>query len=422
MKAEIITIGDEILIGQVINSNAAWIAEQLHRAGVDVVRMETVADRRDEIRKSIERAWEEAELVITTGGLGPTHDDITRESLAEAFGVQLRLREDARRMVVRWYQERGRGNALPPTVDVLAAVPEGFEVLPNRIGTAPGYYKLEKNRTQARIFAAMPGVPAEMEVMLREELLPLIKQHRDLYHVRSRVLLTTGIGETSLQETIFDIVPEDDNDRLWLAYLPSAGSVRLRLTAAGDDPADINAALDRLESALRERLGDHIYGAGDDLLEAAVGRLLRAKGLTIAAAESCTGGAVANRISDISGSSSYFFGGIVAYSNNVKMHALGVDAAALDDDGAVSQTVALQMARGVRERLGADIGVSTTGIAGPTGGTPEKPVGTVWIAYTGPDGEQAVLLHLGHHRGLNKELTATAVLDLVRRRIISMKG
>lgn len=422
MKAEIITIGDEILIGQIVNSNAAWIAERLHRAGVDVVRMETVADRRDEIRKSIERAWDESELVITTGGLGPTHDDITREALAEAFDVQLRVRDDARQMVVRWYEERGRGNALPPTVDVLAAVPDGFDLLPNRIGTAPGYVKVEKKDGHTRIFAAMPGVPAEMEAMLREELLPLIKQHRDLYQVRSRVLLTTGIGETSLQEMIRDIVPDDDNDRLWLAYLPSAGSVRLRLTAAGDDSYQIEQGLDFLEASLRERLDDHIYGVGDDLLEAALGRLLNEKGLSIAAAESCTGGTVANRLSDIPGSSSYFFGGIVAYSNAVKQKALGVDAAALEVDGAVSEVVALQMARGVRERLGVDIGVSTTGIAGPTGGTPEKPVGTVWIAYTGPDGEQAHLLHLGGHRGLNKELTTTAVLDLVRRRIISMKA
>lgn len=416
MKAEIITIGDEILIGQIVNSNAVWIAEQLHGAGVDIVRMETVPDDRRDIANCLRRAVQSVDLVIMTGGLGPTHDDVTREAVAEAVGVGLHVREGALRRIARRYEERGR--PVPSSAEIQATVPDGFDVLPNSVGTAPGFWKAWSDGDRSRMVAVLPGVPAEMQVMMKDEVLPRVREHRDIFRVRSRVLLTIGIGESTLQERIRDIVP-GPGARTRLAYLPAAGGVRLRLTGMGEDAEQIEDDLDRLEHALRQRLGQAIYGVGDDTLEAAVGRLLREHRLTIAVAESCTGGMVANRISDVSGSSAYLLGGIVAYCNSVKTEMLGVDAAVLADDGAVSKTVAAQMARGARDRLRADIGVSTTGIAGPTGGTPDKPVGTVWIAYAGPDGEEAKLLHLVKHRGLNKELTTNALLDLVRRRILA---
>jgi nicotinamide-nucleotide amidase len=418
MTAEIITIGDEILIGQTVNSNAATIGEQLHRVGIEVNRAVVVGDDHDAILRALQEARRDADLVITTGGLGPTHDDITRHAVAAAFETDLVVRDDLIEEISRRYSDRGKD--VPSTVDVQATLPRGFDVIPNPVGTAPGFSTTwEKSPERRGFFASLPGVPAEMQAMLADSVIPSLSRVRDLRQIRSRMLLTTGLGESVLQERIRDLVPAPGSP-LRLAYLPNAGGVRLRITAVGEDPSAIDSELDALESRLRERLDLYVYGVGDENLEGAVGRLLREHKLTVAAAESCTGGLIANRISDISGASSYFLGGIVAYCNSVKIHALGVDDDVLEHDGAVSETVALQMARGVREWLGADIGVSTTGIAGPTGGTPEKPVGTVWIAYSGPDGEKALLLRLVKHRGLNKDLTTTAVLDLIRRRLLAL--
>lgn len=416
MKAEIITIGDEILIGQIVDSNAVWIAEHLHQVGVDIVRMETVPDEQHVISSVLRRAVESVDLVIMTGGLGPTHDDVTREAVSEAMGVGLSVRDDVLKRIARRYQERDRD--VPGSAQIQATVPDGFDVIPNSVGTAPGFWRVWNENGRSRMLAVLPGVPTEMKVMMKDEVLPRVREHRDLFQVRSRVLLTTGIGESTLQERIRDLVP-GPGARTRLAYLPSAGIVRLRLTASGEDVAQIEDDLDRFERALRDRLGSVIFGMGDDTLEGAVGRLLRERGRTIAVAESCTGGLVASRISDVSGASGYLLGAIVAYCNRVKTNLLGVDADVLDVEGAVSETVALQMARGARTRMGADIGISTTGIAGPTGGTPDKPVGTVWIGYSGPDGDEARLLQLVKHRGLNKELTTVYLLDLVRRRALA---
>lgn len=418
MRAEIITIGDEILIGQTVNSNAAAIGEQLHRLGIEVDRSVVVGDEHDDIVRAINEARRDSDLVITTGGLGPTHDDLTRHAVAGAFGVELEQRDDLVSEIASRYRQRGK--EVPKTVTVQATIPSGFEVISNPVGTAPGFATTWKKDGGSRgLFASLPGVPAEMQVMLTDWVIPRLADVRDIRQIRSRMLLTTGLGESVLQERIMDLVPAKGSG-VKLAYLPGAGGVRLRITAIGEDSERIDADLDNLEARLRERLEPYVYGVGDENLEGAVGRLLRKHVLTVATAESCTGGLIANRISDISGASTYFVGGLVAYCNSVKIHALGVDADALEDTGAVSEAVALQMARGVRNRLGADIGVSTTGIAGPTGGTPDKPVGTVWIAYSGPDGETATLLRLVKHRGLNKELTTTAVLDLIRHRLIAM--
>lgn len=417
MTAEIISIGDEILIGQIIDSNAVWIAERLHHAGVDIVAMETVPDDQAVISAGLRRAVENVDLVVMTGGLGPTHDDVTREAVADAMDVELDMRPELLERIAQRYEERE--SPVPASAEIQATVPKGFEVIPNPVGTAPGFWKVWKDDGRNRMLVVLPGVPAEMHAMMKDEVLPRVHEHRDLFHVQSRVLLTTGMGESTLQEQIRDLVP-GPGSHMRLAYLASPGVVRLRITGSGEDSARVEEELDILQARLYARLGPVIFGVGDDTLEDVVGRLLRDRNLTIATAESCTGGLVASRISDVSGASRYLAGGVVAYGNYIKTAMLGVNADVLEHDGAVSESVALQLARGVRERLGSDIGVSTTGIAGPTGGTPDKPVGTVWIGYVGPDGEEARLLRLVKHRGINKELTTVRLIDLVRLRLLAL--
>lgn len=411
MQAVLVTVGDELLIGQVVNTNAAWIGEQLNAVGVHVGRHVAVADDVDAIRKEVGRAYEEADLVVVTGGLGPTHDDLTRAALAECFGAELRFDEVVYERIRARYARRGR---IPDSNRALAMVPEGFDVLPNPVGSAPGLWRRDEERE--RIVVVLPGVPQELRALVRGEVLPRLRRHRTLRVIEQRTLLTAGIGESSLQEQIGDVAARLDR-HLRLAYLPGTSGVRLRLTATGNDRATVRERLNALERVLRERIGSYVYGTDDDTLEGIVGQMLAECGLTIATAESCTGGLLANRITDVPGASSYMVGGVVAYSNHVKIRELGVNEAVLEKEGAVSETVARQLARGARDRLAADIGVSTTGIAGPTGGTPEKPVGTVWIGYADAAGDDARLFHFVDDRLLNKELTCTAVLDLVRRRI-----
>lgn len=409
------TVGDELLIGQVVNTNAAWMGEQLSLAGVDVRRVLTLGDRAEAIHAALADAYRTSELVIVTGGLGPTHDDVTRDAVAGFFGAALRLNE----AVLEHIQARfaARGYEMPSSNRKQAMVPEGFEVLPNPIGTAPGlWYAGEGTDVRPRVLAVLPGVPSEMRALMESEVLPRLRKRKGLRVIRHRTLLTTGIGESNLQERIGDLSSRLSED-VRLAYLPGPSGVRLRLTAAGEDRDGVEDELDRLEAYLRERVAPYLFGTGTQTLEALVGEMLKARGQTIAVAESCTGGFVLNRLTNIPGSSAYVVGGVVAYGNGVKMSKLGVSGAALEQEGAVSEAVARQMARGIRERLGADIGIATTGVAGPSGGTPEKPVGTVWIGYADASGEEARLLRLAKDRLLNKALTSAAVLNEVRRRL-----
>ena len=416
MEAEIITVGDELLIGQVVNTNAAWMGEQLSLAGVDVARVLTLGDDVEAIRAALADAYRTSELVVVTGGLGPTHDDVTREAVAGFFGKPLRLDADVLAHIQARFARRGRG--MPGSNRSQAMVPEGFEVLPNPVGTAPGLWYADEDEEgrRPRLLAVLPGVPHEMRALMGGEVLPRLQRRKGLRVIRHRTLLTSGIGESSLQERIGDLAGWL-GDRVRLAYLPGGGSVRLRLTAFGEDGGDVDGALEAFEVHLRARIGPYLFGTGTATLEAAVGELLKAQGLTLAVAESCTGGFVLNRLTDVPGSSAYVVGGVVAYGNAVKREALGVSEEALESEGAVSEAVARQMARGIRRRLGADVGLSTTGVAGPSGGTAEKPVGTVWIGYADASGDEARLLRLTEDRLLNKELTSTAVLDALRRRL-----
>ncbi len=413
MRAVIITIGDELLIGQVLNSNAAWLGEQLNLIGIDVVRTAVVGDDLEEIRKVLADALADADIVITTGGLGPTHDDLTREALAESFGVDLRIDEGVFDAVRERFSSRGR--RMPESNRRQAMVPEGFAILPNAAGTAPGLWHVDET---GRMLIVLPGVPHEMKGLFTTQVQPLVLGRSDLRVIEHRTLRTAGIGESTLQEKIGDlddVLPE----AVRLAFLPGTAGVRLRLTAFGETRDDVHQALEETERALRERIAQYIYSSSDESLEEVVGRMLLDRDLTIAVAESCTGGHVVHQITNVSGSSAYLIGGVVAYSNQVKTQMLGVDEHVLASNGAVSRQVAEQMAAGVRRRLQADIGVSTTGIAGPTGGSPDKPVGTVWIGYSDKQGTESKLLRLAHERLLNKELTTTLLLEYVRRNLLS---
>lgn len=413
MKATLLTIGDELLIGQVVNTNAAWLGEQLNGLGVVLTHAVTVGDDGDAIQEELARACASSDLVLLTGGLGPTHDDITREAVAGYFDVPMHLDAEVRAHIrARWIR---RGRVMPQINERQALVPEGFVVLPNPVGTAPGLWR--GGVEGGVVVVILPGVPHEMRHLFQEEVLPRLRGREKLRVIEHRTLLTAGIGESNLQEQIGDLSGYLDAT-LRLASLPGAGGVRLRLTATGDDHATIKTRLDRLEVHLRACIGPAFYGMGNESLEAVLGRMLNERGLTIAVAESCTGGLVLDRLTNIPGSSTYVVGGVVAYANEVKMSQLGVTAGALTQHGAVSEEVARQMARGVRDRLGADIGLSTTGVAGPSGGTPDKPVGTVWIGYADAQGDYARLNHFTKDRVRNKLRSANAALDLARRRLL----
>ncbi len=408
MTATIVTIGDELLIGQVQDTNAAWLARQLAGLGVVVQRVLTVGDEAEGIATAIDHARKASDVVLATGGLGPTHDDVTREAVADYLGVDLRLDAEARIAVRRFFAERGR--EIPPHGDRVAMVPEGFEPLPNPVGTAPGLW-LE----QEAVLVLLPGVPREMKAIFGEEVAPRLRRLVTPEAIRHRTLCTAGIGESDLQQEIGDISHLLDSE-LKLAYLPRPGQVRLRLTGRG---AAAGRRLEQLEAHLRARLGTHIFGTDDDVLEAVLGSMLRSRGLSIALAESCSGGLGLHMLTNVPGSSDYVAGGVVAYANSAKRGLLGVPAAVLEEHGAVSGKVAVMMARGARASFSADAGLGITGIAGPGGGSDQKPVGTTWIAYADGSRETARCYRFGANREANKIRSAVAALDLARRQILA---
>lgn len=412
-----LTIGDELLIGQVRDTNAAWLGEQLTLAGVILRRVVTVGDDEKTLQSELRQSLAESDLVVTTGGLGPTDDDKTREAVAGLFGVEMAFQENILDDIRGRFKLRGR--SMPESNRSQAMVPAGFEVLSNRLGTAPGlWHETKQGEAAASMLAVLPGVPYEMKHLFTEEVLPRVRRRGGLHNIVHRTLRTAGIGESSLQETVGDLSGVL-SDNLRLAWLPGPGGVRLRMTAFGRNREEADDRIAQLEACLRDRIGAYVYGANDETLEEIVGRMLRDRSLTVAVAESCTGGYVAHALTNIPGSSAYVAGGIVAYSNPAKMDLLGVSPEALRQHGAVSEVVAMQMAEGVRRRLGADLGLSTTGVAGPAGGTSEKPVGTAWIGYADTGGVAAHRLQLVRDRMLNKQLTATFLMERVRKNLLA---
>jgi nicotinamide-nucleotide amidase len=415
MRAHILTIGDELLIGQTINTNAAWIGEQLDHAGIDVLRAVTVGDDHAGIRAALAAALAEAEVVILTGGLGPTHDDVTKLAVAEHLGLELQFHPEILDGVRDLFERRGR--EMPASNHTQAMVPEGSEVLPNRHGTAPGLWIEHAKNGSLQIVVLLPGVPFEMRTLMTEHVIPRLASRHGLHNIVHRVLHVSGIGESNLQELLGDMSPFFE-EGVRLAYLPGPSTIRLRLTAVGEARQEAEARLDAFEAAIRERAGRFIFGTADDTLESVVGGMLRERGRTLALAESCTGGHILDRMTDFPGSSDYIKGGLVAYCNEVKIGTLQVSPETLRSDGAVSEAVAIQMARGVRLLTRADIGMSTTGIAGPSGGTPEKPVGLVWIGFSDASDAFAVKFQFGDDRVVNKERSGAALLNLLRKRLL----
>ena len=423
MKAVLLTIGDEILIGQIVDTNAAWLGERLAASGVELVRHETVRDTVPAIRAAFERAFAPGEgggagLVVATGGLGPTTDDLTREAVAEHFGVEVRQDPAVEDRLRALFAARQR--EMQPVVLRMAGVPAGFDVLDNPVGTAPGLWGERAGPHGTERVALVPGVPGEMKAIWAASLAARVDALAG-GAVVSRTLVTAGHGETDLAARhgdLSDVLVSDDRATLGIAYLPSLGTVRLRVTARGPDAATAHARVDAATERLRERLGGAVVGEGDDTLEGVVLDGLAARGLTLATAESCTGGSVAARLAAVPGASRVFLGSVVAYDNAVKTSVLGVPETLIGAYGAVSEEVVRAMAEGVRERLGTDVAVATSGVAGPTGGTPEKPVGTVWIAVATDAGTQAVRLQLTQDRMVNIALSSVAALNLVRRHVL----
>jgi len=413
MATEILTIGTELLLGQIVDTNASWIAQRLAEAGIDLFYKTTVGDNAARIEAALRQALSRAEVIITTGGLGPTEDDLTRDVVAAVLGRPLRLDPDVLAHIERRFAHR----KIPMSENnrKQAMVPEGAEVLHNPNGTAPGLFLKEGERA----VACMPGVPAEMKPMLTEQLIPRIRQTFGVKaQIVSRVLKTCGISESKLDQAIGDYFREMRNPTI--GVLAHAGEIHVRLTCKGENPAEVTRMLDELEGKIRERLGSLIFGRDDDTLEALVGQLLRQRKATLAVAESCTGGLIASRITDISGSSDYFERGVVSYSLAAKEQTLGVPQATLREFGAVSLPVVRAMAEGVRRLGGTTFGLATTGIAGPTGGTPEKPVGLVCVAlaWEGADVAREYRLHGG--RELIKYRAAQMALEMLRRHLLGV--
>ncbi len=409
MNASILTIGDELLIGQVINTNQAYIARRLNEAGIAVVRMMTVGDGMRSILDAFRESWERDDIVVVTGGLGPTHDDITKSAVCAFFDSPLEKREDLLTHI-RTLLER-RNIPWRASHEEQALFPSKAAVVPNPRGTAAGM----RFDLGTKHFFVLPGVPYEMRTMIDLSVIPYLQQLGAAGRIRHRTLRTTGATESFLASQIGPV--DEFLQGATLAFLPSPTGVRLRVSVESPTAADADEAVRRIEATLRAKIGRFVYGVDEEELEEVIGHLLTSSGLTIAVAESCTGGHIADRLTNISGSSAYFERGVVTYSNASKRALLGVPADLIDRDGAVSESVARAMAEGVRRIAGTSIGVSTTGIAGPTGGSAEKPVGLVWIGYADANASSAKRMQFGDDRMLVKERASQAALEIVWRHI-----
>lgn len=411
MKAEIITIGDEILIGQIVDTNSAWIAEQFNLNGIEIYQITSVHDDRRHITEAIKKAEEKVDLVILTGGLGPTKDDITKNTLCHYFDTRLVFHEPTFEHIKNRFALRNID--LNKLNRDQALVPESCTVLFNKVGTAPGMW-FEKNNT---IFVSVPGVPFEMKYLVEYEILPRLRERAQSGAIYHKTVLTQGIPESMLAMQL-ELWENDLPENIKLAYLPSPLSVRLRLSATGTDKNLLKEQVETEIEKLQQIIPENIFGYDNETMAEVVGRLLKMEGKTLAVAESCTGGYISHLITAVSGSSAYYKGSVTAYSNEVKMKLLGIKKSSLEKFGAVSETVVKEMAAGVRKALQSDFAVATTGIAGPDGGTPEKPVGTVWIAVAGENQVVTSKFVFGDNRERNIIRSAQTALQILRRFII----
>ena len=406
MRAEIITIGDELLIGQVVDTNSAWMAQRLNEAGIELYQITSVHDDREHILKALDEAFSRADIVQTTGGLGPTKDDITKHVMCEYFGTSLVEDSRVREHIFELYKER------PDVLNRLTAtqwlVPESATILPNRVGSAP----IMVFEQTGKLLVALPGVPHEMKIAMTEQVLPYIgsKVSGEIIH---RTMMLYGIAESTLALQIEEwenALPQS----MHLAYLPKDGIIRLRLSSYGE------ATKEEIElqlANLNPLIADYLIATEGLPLETILGNQLKARHQTIATAESCTGGRLAAALNAQSGSSAYYMGSVVAYDNTIKEQVLGVKHDTLEKYGAVSEQTVREMAEGVRALMNTDYAIATSGIAGPTGGTPDKPVGTVWIAWATPDGTTAECYHFGIAREreqITQRAVTAALVELIK--------
>jgi nicotinamide-nucleotide amidase len=413
MKAAIISIGDELLIGQTINTNSSWMGAELSKSGFDVTRITSVHDRKDDIINILNESAGKSDVVLITGGLGPTSDDITKPTLCEFFNTKLVMNDEV--LVMLEEMMRRRNFPMNERNRKQAEVPESCRVLKNAVGTAPGMW-FEKDGT---IYISMPGVPHEMKHLMTHVVLPELNQRFTSQTIIHRNIMCYGEGESVLADKLNDFesgLPEN----IKLAYLPAYGIIKLRLTCTGSDYNNLLYQLNEQAGKLYNIIPDLIYGENEESLEMVIGRLLKTAKKTVATAESCTGGKIANLITSVSGSSEYFKGSVIAYSNSVKTQLLGVQDYILTRYGAVSENTVREMAVGARSLLKTDFVVATTGIAGPDGGTESKPVGTVWIAVASEKGIVSEKRVFGNDRELNIMRFSLAALNLLRKQIISI--
>lgn len=423
MKAEIITIGDELLRGEIVDSNKARIAERLLMLDLDCRHQVSVLDDPADMRDAFLRAAERSDVVLLSGGLGPTRDDMTTEVLADTFGRELVLDETSLAAIEAFFTNVGR--EMSDVNRKQAYFPSGADVLANPIGTAPGF----SIREGGTLFFSMPGVPRELDLMMDEQVLPRIERWmaqpdestgvvRERHFVRAALLRTFGMGESTLEDELLDLARDDD--AVDLGFRTTFPDNFLRPVARAKTAEEADERIARVTKAIRERLGPIVYGEANETMESLVGRLLKEQGRSVATAESCTGGLIAELLTDVPGSSAYFLGGVVAYSNAVKTALLDVPESILESEGAVSESVVRAMAEGVRARFGSDYGVATSGISGPDGGTEEKPVGLVWIALASAAGTHADSFVFPVDRTRHRRLTAQVALDWVRRSLLEV--
>jgi nicotinamide-nucleotide amidase len=415
MGAEILTIGTELLLGQTIDTNAAYVAEQLAAAGIDVYWKTTVGDNEGRIGEALRQALSRSEIVIATGGLGPTEDDLTCRVIAAVLARPLVLDQTVLESIRRRFADRGL--VMSKNNERQALIPEGATVLPNPRGTAPGLLIPARD---GRMVVAMPGVPSEMQPMLTEQVIPRLRKRFEIgARIGSRILKTCGITESQLDEAIGDLARSSLNPTI--ALLAHPGEIHIRLTVKTTSHEEGERRLDDLEARLRERLGALLYGRDRERLEEVVGRLLLDAGQTVAVAESCTGGLVCHRLTNLPGSSAYVVRGEVVYSNRAKEDRLGVPHDLIARHGAVSRAVAQAMASGMREAARTDLALGITGIAGPGGGSAEKPVGLTYIAIASAEGVICREWRFLGDREINKLLASQAALDMVRRHLMSRR-
>lgn len=407
VTAELLTIGDEILYGQITDTNSQWMSAALGTVGIKVVRKTSVGDVEEEILTAFADAEKRADIVLITGGLGPTSDDLTKPCLARYFECAVEIHPEALQEVTAFFKSRGR--ELTEINRQQAALPVCCEKVTNTLGTAPGMW-FHRN---GKVFVSMPGVPFEMKRMMTDIVIPRLEKVFQPNKLHHKVIRTIGLGESFLAEKISNwekALPP----YMKLAYLPGLAEVKLRLTSSGENMDALTAETETQVHSLSKLIGEYIYGFGDDPIEVVVGNMLREKKLTISVAESCTGGYLSHMITSVPGSSEYFLGSMIPYAYEIKMRQLGVKPEVLEKHGAVSEPTIVEMANIVRAKFNTDIGVATSGIAGPGGATPDKPVGLVWIAYS--DKHQTVTrkLQLSKDRLLNIKYASMAVLNLIR--------